>query len=91
MQACGNKKSRKAIILKAEKGVTGNYIWGQASIILNYPGPETTGTRVRLHNNLIIQQQFLDIYLSQCYHQQPHKPAHIQTYKSPASFQSDSD
>ena len=75
--------SRKAIILKANTGATRNYIRGQ-DIIIQLPVLESDSPTTQLFN-----QHSLDTYLSQCYHQQPHKPTHIQTSKSPASFQLD--
>ena len=48
-------KSRKEIVLKADIGATGNYIRGQDTIILKNPGPTTTGPRVGLSDNSIIQ------------------------------------
>ena len=48
-------KSLKAIILKSDTGATGNYVRGQDTIILKNPGPTTTGPRVRLTKNSIIQ------------------------------------
>ena len=48
-------KSCKTIILKDDIGATGNYIRGQDTINLNYPGPTNTSPRVCLPNNSIIQ------------------------------------
>ena len=48
-------KPRKEIILKDDTGATVNYIRGQDTIILNNPGPTTTGPRSRLPKNSIIQ------------------------------------
>ena len=48
-------KSCKTIIFKADTGAAGNYIIWQDTIILENPGPKTTGPRVRLPDNSIIQ------------------------------------
>ena len=45
----------KTIILKSYTGETVNYIRIQDTIILNNPGPTTTGTRAHIPNNSIIQ------------------------------------
>ena len=48
-------KTRKAIILKSDTGATGNYTRGQDNVILKNPGQTTTGTKVSLSDNSIIQ------------------------------------
>ena len=48
-------KHCKKIILKYDTGATGNYIRGQDTIILKNPRPTTTGTRVCLPENSIVQ------------------------------------
>ena len=49
------KKNRNEIILEADTGATESYIRVQDTIILKNPGPTTTGPRVRLPDNSIIQ------------------------------------
>ena len=71
--------STKIFNLEGDTGANGYDNQVQDNIILKNPQSTTTGTQVRLPDNSIIHQNFMEIYLSQCYHHNPHKTMNIQT------------